>query len=62
MKTKEYEYEDIREFFMRRSFLSGRVIGDDVYELLKARKPTGWKPLRVTYLEGFMDGWIASRD
>ena len=60
----EYPLEDVRTFFMRRSWLASPymkpvLISPEEYQALKARTlelPRN----RVHYLRAFIDGWLAA--
>lgn len=59
----KYEYEDIRTFFTKRSFLvgDGSTLTEGEYEKLKAREWHALTANRADYLRAFMDGWLAAK-
>ncbi len=54
----EYSFEDVRDFFVRRSFMRGRQVTELEYDGLKARTAR-LSDDRAAYLRAYMDGWIA---
>jgi hypothetical protein len=60
-KAEVYEFEDIRSFLVRRSWLAGgRRLSQEEYEGIKARTLKLDKR-RAAYLRAFAEGWIAGR-
>jgi len=55
----EYRYEWLRDFVMKRPFLTGTLISDETYTGLKNR--TIAAIANDTYLWGFVDGWRSAK-
>jgi hypothetical protein len=60
--TDDYEFEDLRKFFVRRPFFrEGSVLPAGDYDALKRRELT-LPTARAAYLRAFCDGYLCARN
>lgn len=59
---EEYEYEEFREFFIRRQFLVGNhLMTHDIWDRIKARKPFVMGNWRWIRLNAFIAGYLTAK-